>query len=196
MFVQIVQGHLKDAETFTRQSAKWPVELKAGAAGYAGSTWGITADGVGVICARFDSEETMRANDDRPEQDAWWKIMETAFDDVSFRDCSEVDIIMGGGSNDAGFVQVIQGRATDRDAARAMFRGDEGDLAKLRPEILGGVIAWNGDDGDFTQVMYFATEEQARSGEEKLADSEVSRQYHEMMATPPSFFNLTSPIFD
>jgi hypothetical protein len=196
MFVQIIQGRIKDADTFTRQMARWTTELKPGAIGYVGSTWGLTPDGNAVIAARFESEATMRANDDRPEQDAWWKEMETAFESVAFRDCSEVDQVLGGGSNDAGFVQVIQGRVKDRELARSMFRGLEGQLSKDRPDILGGFVGWNGDDGDFTQVMYFQSEGQARAGETSPDDQDIDTQYQEIMAIAPVFFDLKSPFFD
>jgi hypothetical protein len=187
MFVQIIQGRIKDADVFTRQMTRWPSELKPGTVGYVGSTWGLTPDGNAVIAARFESEATMRANDDRPEQDAWWKEMETAFESVVFRD---------GGSNDAGFVQVIQGRVKDRELARSMFRSLEGQLSTDRPDILGGFIAWNGDDGDFTQVMYFNSEDQARTGETSPDDQGIDTQYQEIMAIAPVFFDLKNPVFD
>lgn len=196
MFIQIVQGPVSDAERFEREAARWSTDLKPGAAGYLGCTWGIARDGTGIIAARFDAEASARANSERAEQGAWWAAIEPAFADASFADCSEVDAMFGGGSDDAGFVQVIQGRVKDREAARKLFASAEDHLARTRPDILGGVMAWHGDDGDFTQIMYFRSEEAARSGETSGADDDLDEEYRDIMAVEPAFFDLPSPNFD
>lgn len=196
MFLQIIQGQVRDAAVFDREAERWPVELKPGATGYLGCTWGLTADGIGFLAAGFDSEAAALANSGRPEQGEWWAAMEKVFADVSFRDCSEIDTMMGGGSDDAGFVQVIQGRVKDQGSARSMMRDAEGQLADSRPDILGGVMAWHGDDGDFTQIVYFRSEAQARSAEDNPGESDVDDQYNDMMAVEPTFFDLAAPRFD
>src|SRR4051812_35422127 len=118
MFVQIIQGKVRDEERFNREAARWATDLKPGAVGYLGCTWGVATDGTGFVAPRFDSEDSAKANSARPEQGEWWAGMEPAFDGVSFHDCSQIDSMMGGGSDDAGFVQVIQGRVKDQGAAR------------------------------------------------------------------------------
>jgi hypothetical protein len=100
--------------------------------------------------------------------------------------------MMGGGSDTAGFVQVIEGRAKDRESARRMMRDAEGQLTRDRPEILGGLVAWHGDDGEFTQVVYFRSEDEARAGEAEGAD----QRYQDMMAGEPTFIDLRDPHFD
>jgi hypothetical protein len=57
---------------------------------------------------RFDSAEVARRNSERPEQGAWWAETEKCFDGpVTFFDCPQVDVWMQGGSDDAGFVHVV-----------------------------------------------------------------------------------------
>lgn len=196
MFIQIIQGPLCDPGRFNAEANRWPTDLKPGAAGYQGCTWGIGADGTGFLSARFDSEASAAVNSKRPEQGDWWDAMEPAFERVSFIDCDDVDTILGGGSDHALFVQVIQGRVKDQDAARAMLREAQGPLAEARPDILGGTMAWHGADGEFTQIMYFTSEEAARSGEVSPTEEAVDAQYRDMMAGEPTFIDLPNPRFD
>ena len=45
--------------------------------------------------------------------------MQECFDgEVTFHDCDDVTMFLGGGSDDAGFVQVIQGRLSDPERFR------------------------------------------------------------------------------
>jgi hypothetical protein len=196
MFIQVIQGTVKDVELFRQGNEKWRRELKPGAAGYLGSTGGVTPDGQAILLARFESEEAARANSERPEQGAWWNEFERALGDTAFHDCREVDAFFGGGSNDAGFVQVIQGRAKDQDEVRRLTGEMAPRLRERRPDILGMLIAWHGDGGNFTQAVYFRSEEDARQ-EEKATDNDGMRQeYMDMFAGPPAFFDLPDPDLD
>ena len=106
-----------------RQLELWRREIKPGASGYLGSTGGVTSDGRSITLVRFESEQAARANGERAEQGAWWTETAKAFDGgVTFHDCREVDTILGGGSNDARFVQVMDGRARDRTRCEADVR--------------------------------------------------------------------------
>jgi hypothetical protein len=196
MFVQTITGKVRDRDRFEREAARWPAELKPGAVGYLGCTWGIAADGTGFLAARFESADDAKHNADRPEQGEWWSEMEPAFDAPEFQDCAMVDTMMGGGSDDAGFVQVITGRVKDEAAARTMIADAEEQLSSTRPDILGMTMAWHGDGGGFTQLVYFTTEAAARAGERDGADEDIDRQYQDMMAAEPTFIDLTDPRFD
>src|SRR5947207_900721 len=146
MFVQVIQGKLKDADLLSRQLDRWRKEIKPGAKGYLGSTSGATADGQSIAVIRFESEAAARANSDRPEQGAWWNETEKAFDGApTFRETSDVDLLFGGGSNDAKFVQVMQGKAKDPAAFRAWGKQHEDRLKEIRPDLLGGIDAWHSD---------------------------------------------------
>ncbi len=196
MFVQVIEGTVRDPDRFRSQAARWPEELKPGAPGYLGATWGVDDDGRAVLVARFDSEESARANSGRPEQGEWWSAMEPAFESVTFHDCPEVDTIIGGGSDEADFVQVVDGRVKDRDAARRQLRGSEEQLHRARPDILGALFAWHDDGDGFTQLVFFRSEDDARSGESAMEEQDVDDGYREMMASEPTFIDLRDPRFD
>ena len=54
------------------------------------------------------------ANSARPEQTAWAEQMMALMDGpVEFHDCDDVTLMMDGGSDEAGFVQVIRGKVDD-----------------------------------------------------------------------------------
>src|SRR5579859_6592271 len=97
----------------------WRRDLEPTAEGFLGGTYGITDDGEFVGVVRFDSREAAERNAARPEQGAWWADTEKCFTgEVTFHDCDEISLMLDGGSDDAGFVQVIQGKITDADRFR------------------------------------------------------------------------------
>ena len=82
--------------------------MRPGAVGFLGSTGGITDDGRLIVIARFESEDAAAENGRRSEQEAWWQETEPAFEgELAFTNCHEVDVFLGGGSDVAGFVQVM-----------------------------------------------------------------------------------------
>jgi hypothetical protein len=197
MFVQIIQGTVTDADALQRSVARWRKEIKPGARGYLGSTGGVTPDGRGITMVRFESEADAQANSDRAEQGAWWNEASKAFgDDVTFHNCTEVESILGGGNDSAGFVQVLQGRTNDQAQMRATGRAIQDELHALRPEILGVVVAFHGDGG-FSQFLYFRSEEAARAGEKAMGnDSELSQRLRATIEGDLTFFDLLEPDFD
>ena len=111
MFIQVMQGEIKDVEAARATMDRWRTELEPGADGWIGGTFGVSDDGQMVAVVRFASEEAARRNSDRPEQGAWWSDMSAHFvGDVTFHDYAQVITLLDGGSDDAGFVQIIQGR--------------------------------------------------------------------------------------
>src|SRR5687768_13252868 len=118
MFVQVIKGRTSDAAGLRRQLERWTAELKPGAAGFVGSTSGVSDDGTFIALARFADAAAAKANSDRPEQGAWWTETSKYFDgEPSFRESTDVATMFDGGSNDAGFVQVMEGTAVDRAKA-------------------------------------------------------------------------------
>ncbi|MFP5218511.1 MAG: hypothetical protein ACLGIG_02060 [Actinomycetes bacterium] len=69
-----------------------------------------------------------------------------------------------------GFAQVLRGRVPDRFEFERVLRADAEWLARERPEILGGLLAWHGGNR-FTLVVCFTDEAAARAGEAKNAES-------------------------
>ena len=196
MFMQVIQGKVRDQDLMRRQVAQWQSDVKPGATGYLGSTSGITADGQYIVMVRFDSEAAASANSKRPEQGAWWSKTAPAFDgEPTFTDCSEFDTMMSGGSNNAGFVQVMHGRAKDPAAMRAMGIEMEDQLKNMRPDILGGIVGWHGDRY-FTQAIYFISEDTARKGETEMSGDSGADEWGQMMDGEITFLDLREPEFD
>src|SRR5665213_3414976 len=197
MFVQIIQGTVTDADALQRSVARWRKEIKPGAHGYLGSTGGVTPDGRGITMVRFESEANAQANSDRTEQGAWWNEASKAFgDDVTFHNCTEVESLLGGGNDAAGFVQVLQGHTNDQAAMRRTGVAVQDELHALRPDILGVVIAFHGDGG-FTQAIYFSSQEAARTGEKAMQDNpELSDRLRATIEGDLTFFDLNEPDFD
>ncbi|MDQ3898248.1 MAG: hypothetical protein M3326_13560 [Actinomycetota bacterium] len=177
MFVQVIEGRVRDRDGLRSQVDRWASELAPGAQGWLGSTAGVADDGAFVAVVRFESEQAAQANSDRPEQGAWWEETQGYLDgEVTFTNCPDVDTFGAGGSDDAGFVQFIQGRA-DRQQIEPVARQVDEILRQARPEVIGGIVAWPGD-GTFRQVVYFTSEEEARKGE----GAEMSPEHAEAMA--------------
>jgi len=167
MFIQIIQGKCQDENALHRQLDMWRQEMGPKAAGWLGGTYGLTDDDMFIGVVRFESKEAAARNSTRPEQSGWWAETEKCFDgDVSFHDCDEAMEFLGGGADDAGFVQVIQGRVEDPERFRAAMAQPMDMLKEARPEIIGGTIAIE-PDGRFTQTVAFRTEDAAREGEQK-----------------------------
>jgi hypothetical protein len=181
MFVQVIKGKVKDAAALRARSEQWESELKPGAKGYLGATEGVADDGTFIAVVRFESEEAARTNSDRPEQSAWWEETSKLFDgDVSFRNSSDIDTMLGGGSDDAGFVQIMEGRTTNQARLREMMPQFEAEMPKTRPDLIGGMTVWH-DGGQYTDVIYFRSEEEARAGEKQDMTSEMTPELEEMM---------------
>jgi hypothetical protein len=163
VFIQVIQGRAVDPGGIRRAADRWLAELQPGADGWLGSTAGVTDDGRFISVVRFESQEQARRNSDRPEQGAWWREMSGHLADAVFHDSSRVHVYQGGGSDDAGFVQVIQGHTDDMERLATVGRAQEQVLARQAPHILGMTVAEHADrPGDFTQTVYFTTEEEAR----------------------------------
>jgi hypothetical protein len=196
MFVQVIQGKIKDPDLLNRQLDRWRKEIKPGAKGYLGSTGGITADGTSIAIVRFDSEAAARANSDRPEQGAWWNETEKAFDGApTFTESSDVEVLFDGGSNDAGFVQVMIGKAKDAAAFRAWGKEHEGRLKEIRPDLIGGIDMWQ-PDGSFISTAYFTSEAEARKNEKAMGEDPMMGEYMSHMDGEMQFLDLTQPDID
>jgi hypothetical protein len=116
MFVQVIQGQVSDAGEVRAAWDRWVRELAPSAAGWLGSTGGVTGDGRFISLVRFESEDAARRNSDRPEQDQWWRETSKLFvGEATFRDSNDVTVDVAGDPDTAGFVQVIQGRGSDPD---------------------------------------------------------------------------------
>lgn len=173
MFIQVIEGKVRDSKALDRQLERWERELMSGAVGYLGSTSGCTSNGDCCLVARFESREAAQRNSARPEQTAWWKETEQCFvGPVTFHDSEEVQVMSHGDLDTARFVQVMDGHVADRRRAEQLEREAEPMLAKYRPELLGSVLAFF-DGDEFTEIAYFTSEADARRGEHMEVPAEV-----------------------
>jgi hypothetical protein len=199
MFAQVIQGRTTDEDGLRRRMEEWDRHLKPNAEGFLGSTAGVADDGEFIVIARFESEETARRNSDSTAQGQWWAETEKLLEgDVRFYDCTEVEVTWGGGSDDAGFVQVIQGRLPDEDHKVKWRRAEAGAeewIREHRPEIIGGIRAWQ--DTNFSDFVYFTSEEKAREGEKKRPPAAPGDSAEDWMAQVDDlkFIDLRRPFF-
>jgi hypothetical protein len=181
MFIQIIQGRCRDEALLRRQMEAWQESMAPSAPGFLGGTYGLTDGGEFIGVIRFESREAAARNSERPEQDAWWTETSRGFEgEVSFHDADDALIFLDGGSDDAGFVQVIQGRLADPERLRAYMSQPMDTLHEQRPEIIGGTIAIE-PDGTFTQTVAFRSEAEARAGEH--TEMPPDAEWAEVMAT-------------
>ena len=174
MFVQIIEGRTSDAKALMDHGEQWQQDVRPGAIGYLGITAGVTADGRSITIARFEDEAAARANSERPEQTAWWEGMAKLYDgEPTFSESSDVTEWMGGGSDDAGFVQVMKSTGVDRAKVEEMDKVFES-YTHLRPDLLGGLRIWTGAD-TCVDVAYFTSEAAARAGEKAEMPDEVQQ---------------------
>jgi hypothetical protein len=196
MFIQVIQAQTSDAAALKTALDRWVAELAPSATGWLGTTAGVTDEGTFIALARFESAAAAQANSDRPEQDAWWREVSSSLSgDVTFHDCSDVVTLGAGGSDDAGFVQVIQGRVTDRSELGAAWADAEKLLSVERPDLLGSVLAFHDAGGGFTEAAYFTTEAEARVGEAKELSEEARRMFEREreLFTDLSYLDVRSP---
>lgn len=197
MFIQVITGTTSDREGLQRQLERWEEELRPGAVGFLGSTGGVTDDGRVVLAARFESEDAARRNSQRDEQGAWWAETEKYFGSVSFHDGSEVTTMGAGGSDDAGFVQVMRGRVTDKQKAAEMMARMAETVAVLqerRPDVIGDVTVVH-TDGTYTDLIYFTSEAEAREGEAQPMPAEMQAMFEDFAKCMPvdEYLDLKEP---
>ncbi len=197
MFVQVIQGKAKDAAGLRKQWEKWDQEIKPNARGFLGSTAGVTADGEFIALARFESEEAARANSDSTEQSAWWDETSQYLTEPMFHDCTLVDLMKDGGSDDAGFVQVIQGKVKDVEKARNLDKETQAQMDEMRPDVIGGIVAWHPQNGRYTNAIYFTTEAEARAKEKESSSSpefqKFMSEWQALSDGEPKFLDITEP---
>ena len=173
VFIQVMQGRALDPPGIRRELNRWQRQLATDADGWLGATAGVTEDGWSVVVMHFDSEQQARRSSDRPEHRAWWQQASRHLGEVAFHDAPKVRLFGDGRSELAGYVQVIQGHIDDLERMVSLG-GDQEVLAREAPHILGVTVAEHADrPGDFTQILYFTSEQDAqRFAPEPQADAD------------------------
>jgi hypothetical protein len=196
MFAQVIQGKTSNQQALDAALNQWERDLAPGAAGWLGSTSGVTEDGRVIAVVRFESEDDARRNSNRAEQDQWWSQTSKLFDgEASFRDSNDVSVDVQGDPDQAQFVQVMRGRSSDPERAKQLMDEDSDKWSAFRPDILGSVSIGH-EDGGYTMVLYFTSEAEAREGERKEMPAELQAQMEEMnklSVGETEYFDLKQP---
>jgi hypothetical protein len=180
--VQLIESRVADGDALRREVDRWMAVVRPGAAGFLGTTGGVADDGRAIIVARFESAAAAQANGARPEQDRWWKETAAYFEgEVNLTDSEDVDVLLGGGSDDAGFVQVMKGHGVERERIRAIDQQFEAHAAEYRPDLLGGIRVWTSEDR-YVEVAYFKSEADARVGEKQEPPAPLAAAMSELEA--------------
>lgn len=199
MFIQVATGTVSDRAAFERAGEAWERDVRPAARGYLGSTAGITDDGRFFVAARFESAAAASENNDRPEQAKWFEEFGPQMGGVEFFDCTEITTMAGGGSDDAGFVQVMVGKVKDRakfDALNARVDEMERIFRAWRDDVLGEVMAIHPDGEGYHDIIYFTSESEARTNEQREPTPEVQALMAEMdeAAEIVEYLDLRDPI--
>ena len=196
MFIQIIQGKCTRQDELRALADQWREEMAPTADGWLGGTYGFTDDDQFLGVIRFESREAAMRNSERPEQGEWAQKMTSLLDGpVEYHDCDDVTLMLDGGSDDAGFVQVIRGKVDDPQQLKSLMV-DTDMLHELRPEILGATLAIEAD-GTFTETVAFTDEESARAGEQKEMPEMPAdvREALEASMKDAKFYDLHHPWF-
>ncbi|MGH3457791.1 hypothetical protein [Aeromicrobium sp.] len=190
MFIQVIQSKSTRQDEVRALMEEWG-ELPNEGYGFLGGTYGFTDDDTFIGVVRFESKEKAMANSARPETDAMAQRMAALMDGPpTFYDCDDVTVWLEGGSDDAGFVQIIQGRTDDVDGLKAAMTDDSDDLRQQRPDVIGGTMGIT-DDGTFINTVAFTDEASAREGEK---NTDPPEEFQTLMSDV-RYYDLRDPWF-
>ena len=194
MFIQVMQGKCSRQDEMRALSDGWAEQSGPDAPGWLGGTYGFTDDGTFFGVIRFTDRESAMANSARPETAEFAERMGALFDGpVEFHDSDDVTLLFNGGSDEAGFVQVIRGKVDDTARLRAVMTSDPEGLHAMRPDILGATLALE-PDGTFTETVAFTDEQSARGGEGAAPPPEIAAELDWAMQGA-TFHDLRDPWF-
>ena len=195
MFIQMVQGRCARQDEMRGIVDDW-CGWMADRPGWLGGTYGFTDDDRFVGVVRFDSREACRDCASAPEAAMCWAGAEALFDGShEIHESEDVSMMLDGGSDDAGFVQVMRGKVTDADRFRHIMTDTEmtSMLHQARPEIIGATMAME-SDGSFVETVAFTDEDSARKGEQLDMPTEVGEEMAAAMAEV-EYLDLHHPWF-
>ena len=195
MFLRVIEGRVPDRTAMRAQHDAWAARIGATEPDWLGSTAGITEDDRFICLSRFRSVESFARLAARADAREWWARTERLFlGPVVTAEYFDVAVLRDGGTNDAGFVQVIGGRAADPGRLGALQKELLRTLPDGRPDIVGGLAAVDAA-GRFGQAFSFSTEELARAAEhgEQLAEIEELEAELHWLAAGTTYYDLRHP---
>ena len=183
MFIQMVQGSCSHQDDMRMLVDDWCTYM-SGHEGWLGGTYGFTDDSAFIGVVRYDSQAACASASARPGAGMWWAAAEQCFDGApEMHESSDVTMMLNGGSDDAGFVQVMRGRVGNADKLRKMTGDTEmtNMLHEARPDIIGGTLAIEAD-GHFIETVAFTSEDAARVAEKQDRPEEVMADMADAMS--------------
>jgi hypothetical protein len=195
VFIQMVQGRCSRPDEMRGIVDGW-CNAMADRPGWLGGTYGFTDDERFVGVVRFDSQSACRECADAPDAPMWWAAADELFDgSAEIHESEDVSMMLDGGSDSAGFVQVMKGRVGDADKFRHFMTDTEvtSMLHQTRPEIIGATLAME-DDGTFVETIAFTDEDSAREGEQLEMPEEMQQDFESAM-TDVEYIDLHRPWF-
>jgi len=194
MFVQFIRATITDVEGLRAHLKRGRVELTPGVVGFLGSTAGISTHGDFVVLARYDSAAACTASRARPESEMWWRDLEAFIDGAPVVKESDRVSVLISGSDDASFVQIMEGTG-DPDALAALDERFLELAPTYRPDIMGGYRAYF-DDGTWADITYFTSEAEARAGESREMPTEIAQLFEDFgrVAGIVAYHDLTEPL--
>lgn len=182
MFIQMVTGSCTQQDDMRMLVDDWCTNM-APQAGWLGGTYGFTDDDRFMGVVRYESAAAWAELCAAEGAGAWWAAAEQMFDGKpELHQSEDVSMMLNGGSDDAGFVQIMRGRVGNADLLRKMTTDQEMTtmLHQARPDIIGATLLIE-DDGWFTETIAFTDEESARQGEQKEMPAEVAQEMQSAM---------------
>jgi hypothetical protein len=166
MFLQVCHGQgVSEPEEAHTSLGRWMDSLAGGDTGWLGTTAGVTDDGESFTLTQFDSAGSAGRAATTPARERWWaELSALCSGPLTVEDCGQVITQLRGDSDEAGFVQVLQGRITNLERLERALEAASPWQAETRSDIIGGLLALHGG-GRFTQTVYFTSEAEARNGE-------------------------------
>lgn len=195
MFVQVIRGAVESEPDAMRMLERWLEEVRPDAIGWLGMTAGVTPEGELIALVRFTSAEDAQRNSERAEQGAWWAEMEKAFTgSVDFHDCDEVELVLDGARDDAGFVQVMEWPDAGSQDVAEMAELATRYASEYRPDVIGGLVAV-ARDGTVFESVAFTSEAEARRGEAGTPPEDLEEMERVMgRLGEPIYHDLPSPL--
>ena len=173
MYIQTVQATCHQQDRMRRIVDDWSTEM-ADRDGWLGGTYGFTDDGRFVGVVRYESAAAREQLMQEPASRAGWEAALACCEgDLESHQSEDVMMMLDGGSDDAGFVQVMRGHIGDAKRVEHLASDEMTSmLHQARPEIIGATMVIE-PDGTFVETIAFTDEASARRGERQAMPDTV-----------------------
>jgi hypothetical protein len=193
VYIQMAQGKCDRQDEMRRIVDNWSAAM-AEREGWLGGTYGFTDDGRFVGVTRYASAaDCERLFADELSQQSW-ATAQRICEDLVMHESGDVTMMLEGGSDSAGFVQVMRGHIGDPERFRHLASDEMTSmLHQARPEVIGGTLAVE-PDGAFIETIFFTDEDSARHGESQDMPEQVRAELEDAFADV-EYLDLHKPWF-